>query len=745
MGQVTGQGVGQVIEQIMGQDLLRSASQHSDSSGFAEEPLTDCPSSLKLQESSDSCDSETTVTSRLSHDVATPLALEQPAFDRLVGAEEEEPDGCSTETEEHDGSSEEVLQYSVHQLPTEEPTRTGTRRRMEGLCGVSDASLVQQVLKQASSCHQGLAVPRERRLPLQRSSSLPSSFLSPTRVVSSMRIQFGSGGMAASTPPKYSYQYAYQEEEEEGEQTKCMSTLVIKPASSHTNDHSSCLNMDTFTPTIPKPIPRHLIPSSYCLPSPSPPPDGFGRLLGGYTRSWSTQSVPDLSSDQQQPGHLHQKQNTNQNNHSWSHLTNANANAIASPFPCPCPAQYPGPFQSYPSVPSLHQCYRYPSHPFPHHSSPGILYQPPAPTIPQHSGLTFLHQPTSTTIADQSYIHAQLPVGSYSHTPSPASSYHSYSPHHPPASALGLGLQPGLAHSPAPGGFQTPSSTEMQLRRVLHEVRGLVQSLAQNSADTPSDMLSEPRAALSISQLSLAELQHKRRSLNAFRSHMMDLELSIIRQQALVYTHMSPTDRLQVEQLQALRTAVRDELKDLEYQLEDRLQYTHAMGLHRGGSVDSLSAASALRAMEPVSDLLREQLHLQSELDYEGHTPSAGPSSRSSSPIRTNSGQKSEVYRASINITPAAPPRPITHTAERERFEQDEGGRDEGRRWVDQQQERAGAEGGAGDGVAIGNLQLLIQKIRESVVQEVRREIFNELMDVVSPQRSHSVTTEQPL
>uniref|UniRef100_A0A4W6DHC6 ITPR-interacting domain-containing protein n=1 Tax=Lates calcarifer TaxID=8187 RepID=A0A4W6DHC6_LATCA len=450
-----------------------------------------------------------------------------------------------------------------------------------------------------------------RGIPLQRSSSLPSSLLSPSRVVSSVRIQFGRG-QASCTQPRYSFKYTQEagedkeeeddekkeEEEEEEEveeeegQTSCLSTLIINPASS-----SGSINKPPRLASIPpKPIPRYLMRSSYSLQSSSPPPDWSP---GGHAHSWSTQSVPDLSSNQQSPGHFQQNMSTSQNQQSWNpgqmmfSYPNPNLNPRAqypSPNPSPNPNQYPLTLN-----PSPHPS---PLHPYRH-------YQ---------------------------YI-------------------------------------------------------------LFHEI------------------------SLCLCLQSLAEFQQKRRSLNLFRSQMMDLELSIIRQQALVYKHLSPADRLEVEQLQSLRSAVREELQELERQLEDRLiELTHHTQ-HGVYTHNTNPTGFYTQATEHVSDLLREQLFLQSELSYDAHAPSTNPSSRSSSPVRGGRGgggeegeQRQGVYRASINITPVLPSRPHTHTAEEE--EKEEGERDGGRRGSGDAGGERSEEGGAAGGVTVEkNLQQLIREV----------------------------------
>ncbi|XP_028447088.1 protein ITPRID2 isoform X2 [Perca flavescens] len=843
-------------------DLLRTVSQQSDSSGFAEEPSADSNGYLKVQESSDSCDSETTVTSHPSLDVTTPLAMDQPAFELPDGREEEAGPGGAAEA---DGSSEQVPQYSVHHLPRNKPmetqqdktleeeqvergdrtdpepepeqeisqslsavepepqhtqnqteTATDTEPPTEGVGAEDEAqeenafledsplspppapsspvlsALIRAKRGQLTRCGQrvdlqsadspqipGRGRGRGRRgVPMQRSSSLPSSLLSPSRIVSSVRIQFGRG-QASCTQPRFSFKYNQEDEgdgeevEEEGGKANCLSTLIINPASS-SGPINQPLRLPTEAPIPPKPIPHYLLRSTCSLQSCSPPPDWSP---GGPAHSWSTQSVPDLSSNQRQPGQFQQNISTKQNQQNWnpgqyvnpSPNPSPSLNSTPYPFTLNPPPHYPAPLHPYASLPNLLH-----HHNLSHHSSLNSLYQPTTPTMPQHNSLSNLHQPSTSTaphhvnlgslhqrapaMHHQGYNHLYGHPSPYHATPhgahfaSPYLGYHGYNinpnlafphlaPEHslhpgfaPPApgffpdlaSTLGPGhsLHPGLAPyvAPGPGPSQGPSSTEMQLRRVLHDIRGTVQSLSQNRADTP-DSFREHRADLPSHQ-SLAEFKQKKQSLNLFRSQMMDLELSIIRQQALVYKHLSPADRMEVEQLQSLRSAVREELQELEQQLEDRLMES----LHRDGSVDSLSTASALRAMEPVSDLLREQLYLQSELSYDGNAPSTDCSSRSSSPVRGGSGeQRGGVYRASININPAPPPRPNTHTEEEKEGERDGGGGEGG-----EVQEEEGAAGG----VRVGNLQQLIREIRESVAQEVRQEIYSELLAAVSPRRS---------
>lgn len=107
-----------------------------------------------------------------------------------------------------------------------------------------------------------------------------------------------------------------------------------------------------------------------------------------------------------------------------------------------------------------------------------------------------------------------------------------------------------------------------------------------------------------------------------------------------------------------------------------------------------------------VSDLLREQLVLRSEITDDSPVPPSRHSSQSPPiSVRGEEGeQRGGTYRASINITPATPPRPNTHTEQEE--EKEEEGESDGEQAVNEPE----VEGAVG-GVKVDNLQQLIKQV----------------------------------
>ncbi|RVE58329.1 hypothetical protein OJAV_G00208270 [Oryzias javanicus] len=776
-------------------ELSRSESQQSDSSGFVE----------FRKERSDSHDSETTVTSQPSQDVTTPHALDQPAFDLPDGRKDAvestdpiNPDESSNSTQEAagDDASEQVLQCGAHQLlactihpETSEMEKTEAEGKsdpntemdtsqsipvfeqepqqelepaenlsvgsqepqhaensienvtdkdpstqkadepnlepikcdnpgLEGPSSPVSRALMRAKQRPKTSTFQSAALRRGRReIPLQRSSSLPSSFISPSRVVSSVRIQLGHDTVFCS-PPSFTYKFDPEtqdgteerevlnnKEETASGQRTCVSTLYIKPPPK------------TQSGLSPKGLGSS---SSLCSISPSPDQED------------NTQSVPKWSSLPRQ-----------------APITHPNPQSRSQGPPCfPIPSPSPG---SVPySSPIFHQ-----HHP-PYYSPPHKLNS--FPILDPYSSQTSPSIPATSSLSLDSRCYCDSPLGyrtppthpqSYNYPyrtlPFPVNTYPPFSQY--PASEPSF--HQSFTPPAAPGPGYHPPSTEMQLRRVLHDIRETVHQLSQTRVNTPN-LFDEHKAA--FGHQPLEEFQQKRRSLNVFRRQMMDLELSIVRQQAPVYNHMSPADRLEAEQLRSLRSAVREELQELEQQMEDRLmeltQHLCHRGLHRGVSVDSFSSVSALRAMEPMSDLLREQYSLRSELEYNAPSPSPSPSTRSSSPVRERLyGEREDgpqkQYRASINLTPMPPPRPNASPA-REEVDQgrDAEGVEEGKAG---KEEAASEEEGATEALKGENLQQLIREIRESVAQEIRREIYSELLSAVSPRGSALSAKQQPL
>lgn len=265
-----------------------------------------------------------------------------------------------------------------------------------------------------------------------------------------------------------------------------------------------------------------------------------------------------------------------------------------------------------------------------------------------------------------------------------------------------------------------------------------------------------------------------RRSLNLFRTQMMDLELAMLRQQTMVYHHMTEEERFEVDQLQSLRNSVRMELQDLELQLEERL-----LGLEeqlRAVRMPSPFRSSALM----VTELMQEQSYLKSELGLglgemgfeippgessesvfsqatsESSSVCSGPSHanrRTGVPSAASVGKpktplvaRKKVFRASVALTPTAPSRTgsVQTPPDLESSEEVDAA-EEAPEVVgpkSEVEERHGklplmpAAEEVHKNVEQDELQQVIREIKESIVGEIRREIVSGLLAAVSSSKA---------
>lgn len=752
--------------------LLRTASQHSDSSGFAEDS-TDCVSLNHLQvheslqamgSSADSCDSETTVTS-FGENLATPTAHDQPYFheseeeslgplkgggkvptvadrrpdsqdfpqcETAEGTGSKEPT-CSTgghlpeaakrkegsspaqpeellreasaESDVEKSSECEFVQYTTHHilkslasieakcsekgseaktgLPSSvDRVNTALQRAQMKICGLSSQRGGRSLIKSKDLLKQRYLLAKAG-YPLRRSQSLPTTLLSPVRVVSSVNVRLSPGKETRCSPPSFTYKYTPEEEQklekevvEHDGQSVVKSTIFISPSSGKKEDASQqeasqveeCHHQRTPACSLyaPAPISRSTC-SLHSLHS-----EWQDRPLCEHMRTLSTRSVPNISG--------------------------ATCSAFSSPLGC-------------------------------------------------------------------SYLHGHA------------------------------------AYPYRVGSVNPPSAIEMQLRRVLHDIRNSLQNLSQYPMMRGPDLTAAPYSTQKSSVLPLyentfQELQVMRRSLNLFRTQMMDLELAMLRQQTMVYHHMTEEERYEADQLQSLRNSVRMELEDLELQLEERLlgleeqlrvrhipsplRSSAFVGMCGSRSADNLSCPSPLNVMEPVTELMREQSYLKSELGLAlgemGFEIPPGESSESvfsqatsesssacSSPFHpsrrtgvpaSDSARKpkahrvptKKVFRASVALTPTAPSRTgSVHSPPEVESSEEVGAAEEASEAVGPKSE---VEEGCGKiplmpaaeemhkNVEQDELQQVIREIKESIVGEIRREIVSGLLAAVSSSKS---------
>ncbi|KAM9031823.1 protein ITPRID2 isoform X2 [Sarcophilus harrisii] len=342
-----------------------------------------------------------------------------------------------------------------------------------------------------------------------------------------------------------------------------------------------------------------------------------------------------------------------------------------------------------------------------------------------------------------------------------------------------------------------PSAIEMQLRRVLHDIRNSLQNLSQypvmrgHDLATSTPYATQRSSILPLYENTFQELQVMRRSLNLFRTQMMDLELAMLRQQTMVYQHMTEEERYEVDQLQSLRNSVRMELQELELQLEERLlgleeqlRTLHVtspyrsptlMGMYGSRSADNLSCPSPLNVMEPVTELMQEQSYLKSELGLglgelgfeippaessesvfsqatsDSSSVCSGPSraNRKTGVISTDSANKAKthlpskkVFRASVALTPTAPSRmgsvqtpPAPENSEEIGVAEEATESVEPKSEMEQKLENVPvlpASEESQKNVEHDELQQVIREIKESIAGEIRREIVSGLLAAVS-------------
>uniref|UniRef100_H0ZGR8 ITPR interacting domain containing 2 n=1 Tax=Taeniopygia guttata TaxID=59729 RepID=H0ZGR8_TAEGU len=732
--------------------LLRTASQHSDSSGFAEDS-TDCSpfSQLQVQESlqgmgssADSCDSETTVTSH-SEEQKTPIAKELPCFDKFEEGEEEDDD----EEVDYDDDEEDIIsQVERRKVGASSDSRRSEDRKL------SDCKTEQNQGQESKSSHisetvQGEVSSKEEDISSeQKESDLleeGSVFEFPQyhthHILKSMQSLEGDGFSTSSVDR---VQVALQRAEMRiinSPDSKARCTLLKSKdllrkqrlwfaESGYPLRRSQSLPTALLNPVkVVSSVNVQLTPGKETLCS----PPSFTYKYTQVEEDKEAASEKDRSEDEAASSHPVCKSTLFiAPSSSKKEVPQAEPSRLPEELsPQSCPLHTPAAMSR--STCSLHSL----------------------PTEWQDRPLCE-HMRTLSTHSVPS-----ISGSSFSAMLSPFSC--PFFPRH------------GVPHRPA---MNPPSTVEMQLRRVLHDIRNSLQNLSQypvmRGQDLSAGYTTQRSSILPLYENTFQELQVVRRNLNLFRTQMMDLELTMLRQQTTVYQHMTEEERFEADQLQSLRKSVRMELQELEMQLEERLlaledqlRSLHMsspyrpqahIGMYGSRSADNLSCPSPLNVIEPVSELIREQSFLKSELGLglgelgletlpaEGtesvfsHGNSDSSSVCSGHTGRKAKSQSKKLYRASVALTPTPPLRAGTGQPV-ESSEEFADSKPE----VEHKLEKIPLMPSVDEihkAVEQEELQQVIREIKESIVGEIRREIVSGLLAAVSPQ-SRSATAKQ--
>ncbi|NWW99251.1 SSFA2 protein, partial [Caloenas nicobarica] len=745
--------------------LLRSASQHSDSSGFAEDS-TDCSpfNQLQVQESlqgmgssADSCDSETTVTSH-SEEQKTPIGKELSRFNK---SEEEEEDDDDDDDDEEDI----ISQVERQKVGAPSENRRSKDRKIDyeteqNQGGESKSSRILETVRgEVSSKEEDISSEQKEFNLLEEGSVFEFPQYHTHHILKSMESLEGGSSSPSSVDRVH---VALQRAE-----MRIISTSDSRAGRPLLKSKDLLRKQRLWFAESGYPLRR-----SQSLPA---------ALLNPVkvVSSVNVQLAPGKETLCSPPSFTYKYTRVEEDEKPMSENDKCEAEAAAIPPVCKS-TLFIAPSSSKKEVPQ---------------TGPSRLSEEPGPTRVQSCPLhTPAHMSQSTCSLHSLPAEWQdRPLCEHMRT---------LSTHSVPSisgSSFGTLLSPfGCPFSPRhamfphrPHALNPPSTVEMQLRRVLHDIRNSLQNLSQYPVMRGQDLsaatgyTTQRSSILPLYENTFQELQVVRRNLNLFRTQMMDLELTMLRQQTTVYQHMTEEERYEADQLQSLRKSVRMELQELEMQLEERLlaledqlrslhmsspyrPQTH-IGMYGSRSADNLSCPSPLNVIEPVSELIREQSFLKSELGLglgdlgletlpaegtesvfsHGNSDSSsvcsGHAGRkagvgSSELTGKSKGQSKKLYRASVALTPTPPVR-AGAGQQAESSEELADSKPE----VEHKLEKVPLVPSVDEihkSVEQEELQQVIREIKESIVGEIRREIVSGLLAAVSPQ-SRSATAKQ--
>ncbi|XP_072197685.1 protein ITPRID2 [Excalfactoria chinensis] len=755
--------------------LLRTASQHSDSSGFAEDSSTDCSpfNQLQVQESlqgmgssADSCDSETTVTSH-SEEQKTPIAKERPCFNKFEEEEEEEDE--EEDDEEDDISQVEKGKVEVYsENLTIDDKRNCDYEAEQNNGGESKSSHVPKIVGgEGSSKDEGISS-EQKELELLEEGSDESDLDNNTafefpqyqthHILKSLESLEGDSSAPSSLDRVH---VALQRA-----QMRVISTSDSRAGRSFFKSKDLLRKQRQWLAESGYPLRR-----SQSLPT---------ALLNPVkvVSSVNVQLTPGKETLCGPPSFTYKYTHMEEDEKLTSEDDKQEDKAATSQPVCKS-TLFIATSSSKREVPQT-----------------GLrrLSEVPSPTRGQSCPLhTPAHMSQSTcSLHSLPAEWLDRPLCEHMRTLSthsvPSISGSSLSAFLSPFSCPFSPRHSGYPHRPHT--INPPSTVEMQLRRVLHDIRNSLQNLSQYPVMRGQDLsaatgyTTQRSSILPLYENTFQELQVVRRNLNLFRTQMMDLELAMLRQQTTVYQHMTEEERYEADQLQSLRKSVRMELQELEMQLEERLlaledqlrslhmsspyrPQTH-IGMYGSRSADNLSCPSPLNVIEPVSELMREQSFLKSELGLglgdlgleslpaegtesvfsHGNSDSSSVCSTTSRKAGVGSSEltgksksrSKKLYRASVALTPTPPAR----AGAGQQVESSEEFADY-KPEMENKFERVPLVPAFDEihkSVEQEELQQVIREIKESIVGEIRREIVSGLLAAVLPQSRSTIAKQ---